>query len=60
VTFSAAGLDGPTTRTVTVRATNGSGVTATATAEVSIANVAPTASAAFDGVVVVGAMRGSP
>lgn len=47
VTFSAAGLDGPTTRTVTVRATNGSGVTATATAEVSIANVAPTASAAF-------------
>ncbi len=52
VTFSAAGLDGPSTHTVTVRATNASGVSATATAMVNVVNVAPTASATFEPVIV--------
>jgi hypothetical protein len=43
VAFSAANLDGPTSRTVTVRATDAADLTATATATVSVLNVPPTA-----------------
>jgi hypothetical protein len=42
-TFSAAGLDGPSSRTVTVRVTDADGATATAEATVNVVNVAPTA-----------------
>jgi len=42
-TFSAAALDGPTTRTVSVRATDSGGLTATISATITVANVAPTA-----------------
>jgi hypothetical protein len=47
VTFSAATLDGPTTATVKVRATDGGGLTAVSEATVTVTNVAPTVSAAF-------------
>ncbi len=60
VTFSAAGLDGPSSATVTVRATNGSGLSATATAEVSVTNVAPTATAAFGAALVACSVAGAP
>lgn len=43
-TFSAAGLDGPATRTATVRGILPTGQSATASAQVSVTNVAPTAS----------------
>jgi hypothetical protein len=42
-TFSAGGLDGPTTRTVAVQVTDSRGLTATASATVTVTNVAPTA-----------------
>jgi uncharacterized protein len=42
VAFSASGLDGPSSREVRVRVTDGPGLTATATATVNVANVAPT------------------
>ncbi len=42
VVFSAAGIDGPSTRTITVRVTDSDNQTATDTASVAIANVAPT------------------
>lgn len=42
VSFSAAGLDGPTTQTVNVQATNTDGLSATAATSISVANVAPT------------------
>jgi len=41
--FSAAALDGPTTRTVSVRATDNGGLTATTSTTITVANVAPTA-----------------
>ncbi|HYT93738.1 MAG TPA: PKD domain-containing protein [Gemmataceae bacterium] len=41
-TFSAVGLDGPQTLTVSLRVTNAFGFTGTATAVVTVANVAPT------------------
>ena len=41
--FSAAGIDGPATRTVGVRVTDDAGATATDTATVTISNVAPSA-----------------
>jgi N-acetylneuraminic acid mutarotase len=43
VQFSAAEIDGPTTRTIAVRATDRSGLSATATAVVTVGNVRPTA-----------------
>ncbi|HEY3017514.1 MAG TPA: Ig-like domain-containing protein [Gaiellaceae bacterium] len=42
-TFSAAALDGPGTQTVTVRVTDDAGQTASAFAQITIVNVAPTA-----------------
>ena len=42
-TFSAAALDGPTTRTVSVRATDNGGLAATTSTTITVANVAPTA-----------------
>jgi hypothetical protein len=45
--FSAASIDGPTAVTVAVRATDPGGLSATATARVQVANVAPTVTAAF-------------
>lgn len=44
-TFSAAAIDGPSTRTISVQATDPGGLSATATAAVTIANVDPTADA---------------
>jgi len=44
-TFNAAGLNGPTTRTVTLRATDDEGLSSTSTALVTINNAAPTANA---------------
>lgn len=41
-TFSAAGLDGPTNRSVKLRVTDSAGSTAVSTAVVNVANVAPT------------------
>ena len=41
--FSAAGLDGPATRTVSVRATDSRGLTGTMSTTISVLNVAPTA-----------------
>ena len=41
--FSAAAIDGPATRTIAVRVTDNGGLTATGTATVTIANVAPRA-----------------
>jgi hypothetical protein len=43
VTFSAAALDGPATRTIKVRATDSRGLTAANSATVIVANVSPTA-----------------
>jgi len=43
VTFSAATIDGPATRTIAVRVTDDGGLTATDTTTVTIANVAPVA-----------------
>lgn len=43
VTFSAAGLDGPSTRTIKVRATDVGGLTHVASGTVNVLNVAPTA-----------------
>ena len=42
-TFSAAALDGPTSRTVKVQATDGGGLSAVSSATVNVANVAPSA-----------------
>ncbi len=47
VTFSAALLDGPTTTTVTVRATDPGRLSATDSAIVTVTNVAPTVTASF-------------
>jgi len=44
-TFSAAGVSGPATRTITLRATDSSGVSSTSTTTVIVTNAAPTASA---------------
>jgi hypothetical protein len=41
-TFSAAGLDGPTTRTVSLRVTDSNSATSTASATINVNNVAPT------------------
>lgn len=46
-TFSAASIDGPATRPVSVRVTDGGGLSATATTAVTVANVAPTVTATF-------------
>ncbi|WP_428938143.1 PKD domain-containing protein [Fontivita pretiosa] len=43
-TFNAAGLDGPSSRTVSLRVTDSTGASSTATATISITNVAPTLS----------------
>ena len=43
VTFSAAGLDGPSSRTIRVRATDTGGLSATASTTVTVLNVAPSA-----------------
>jgi hypothetical protein len=42
-TFSAAGLDGPSSRTINAQVTDNAGLTATAQATVNVLNVAPTA-----------------
>jgi uncharacterized protein len=42
-TFSAASIDGPTTRSVAVRATDSGGLSAIASATITVSNVAPTA-----------------
>jgi uncharacterized protein len=41
VTFSAAAIDGPATRTISVRVTDASGLTSASSAEVEVTNVAP-------------------
>ena len=46
-TFSAATLDGPSTHTITVRATNPSGVSTDASSTVAVENVVPAVSASF-------------
>ena len=46
-TFDASGLDGPDTRTVTVKVTDGGSLSATATATVTVRNVAPSVQASF-------------
>src|SRR5262249_50940454 len=43
-TFSAAGLDGPTSRTVALLVTDNTGLTSTATVAVNVTNVTPTVS----------------
>ncbi|MDQ1741498.1 MAG: large repetitive protein, partial [Pseudonocardiales bacterium] len=48
-TFSAAAINGPATRIVSARATDASGLFATASATVTINNVAPTVNAGSDG-----------
>ena len=47
-TLNGATFDGPSERTIAVRVTNASGLTATATVQVSVVNVAPTVSAGAD------------
>jgi hypothetical protein len=47
VTFSAMGLDGPSTRTIVVRGSDSTGRSATSQAIVNVVNVAPTVSATF-------------
>jgi predicted extracellular nuclease len=44
-TFSAASIDGPATRTISVRATDSGGASSVASATVNVANVAPSANA---------------
>ena len=46
-TFSAASLDGPSSHTITVRATNPSGVSTDSSSTVAVENVAPAVSASF-------------
>jgi uncharacterized delta-60 repeat protein len=53
-TFSAAGLDGPTTLTVSLLITDNHGQTATATATITVTNVPPTAAVTGPGVAVPG------
>jgi hypothetical protein len=60
VRFSAAGLDGPSTRTVTVKASNPSGANATAQTTVSVRNARPSASFAVSATLSTRALRPSP
>ena len=46
-TFSAAGLDGPSTRSIAVQTTDEGGLSAVSTATVSVTNVGPTVTASF-------------